>query len=862
MPNPPEPVSQIERLLGRASLTIRFEKLWPPAIFVAVVLALFITVSWLGFWLLLPAWARLVGVLAFGAALLVPIVSLARVRRASRAEALARLDRDSGLSHGPVSASQDQLADAQADPFTQALWALHRRRALEAVARVKLAPPSPRLVDRDRFALRGAVVVALVAAGFVAGADREGRLASALAWRNPIAAGPGFRVDAWIDPPPYTGRAPILLAGQPDAVTRDQQQQTAAPINSIVVVRSSGAGEFDVVADSGLKATPVPTPAAKPAGSPPQTGPANAERRFVLAGDGHLTLTHDGTVQSTFDLHAIPDLPPTIALTDPPKGNLRGSLILAYKVDDDYGVVGVDAAFSAPVLHGKPVTGRTLVEAPKLPLSLPNGARRLGQGQTTVDLSAHPWAGVEATIVLSARDEGGNVGLSAPRTLRMPTRPFHKPLAKALVEQRQDLVFDPDHREPVLDALEALSLAPELFDTTPAVYLGLGAARTRLLNASSDADLLGVADLLWSMALTIEDGDLSQTERDLRAIQRELKDALARGAPPEEIKRLTEALKQQMEKFLAEMAQRNAEARSEPASPNSHAKSVTQKDLQSLLDKMEQAARNGDMAEAQALLDRLQNILENLRSAQQEGADPNAQQMSQSMSQLDRMMRDQQALRDKTFKRGNHGRTRERSPSDDQDPSTEPDDQAQSQGNDQDQKQAGVNQDNSDLQNQQRDLQQSLQSLQKQMRELGLNGEQGFGDAEQAMKDAESALGKGAPGNDRAVEAQGRALQGLQQGARGLQGQMAQGEGQGDGQSPGDSGTNSADGEGQRDGTDPLGRERNNGDRRLDAQGGPNIGEGLAERARQVLDELRRRLGDRMRPQEEQDYLERLLKRY
>ena len=148
------------------------------------------------------------------------------------------------------------------------------------------------------------------------------------------------------------------------------------------------------------------------------------------------------------------------------------------------------------------------------------------------------------------------------------------------------------------------------------------------------------------------------------------------------------------------------------------------------------------------------------------------------------------------------------------------------------------------------------------MRGKGLNSEKGFGEAEQAMKDAEQALGEGKRGNDRAVEAQGRALQGLQQGARGLQGQMAQGQGEGEGQQPGENGMGRADGTADGTGTDPLGRERNNHDRGIDAQGGLNAGEGLAERARQVLEELRRRLGDRLRPQDEQDYLERLLKRY
>lgn len=855
-----EPSSRLEALLGRARLVIGFERLWPAVVLAGVVVSLFFAASWLGLWIVVPGWARVVGVAAFAAALAAPLMMAVRGRRVSRTDAMTRLDRDSGQQHRPVSASQDRLADPDADPLTQALWALHRRRAAAAAAAVRLAPPSPRLVDRDFYAVRGIALVALAAAAFVAGADKEGRVASAFAWRAAVPAGPGFRLDAWIDPPAYTGRAPILLSG---LIGADPQPPTSVPVHSTVVIRSSGEGRVEMTTDGGLKpASPPVAAAAKALPDGPKPDAGSGEHRFVLAGDGHLAITLDDARRASFDLRAIPDLAPTVTVPDKPKSNLRGSMTLGYRIEDDYGVVGAEAAFSAPVLDGKPVTGRILVEAPKVPLSLPNGARGLGLGQTTVDLSANPWAGAEATLIVGARDEGGNVGFSAPMSVRMPMRPFHKPLARALVEQRRNLVFDPDHKDMVGEALDALTIAPELFGTTPAVFLGLTAAHTRLGAARSDADLVGVADLLWSMALSIEDGDLSQTERDLRALQRELKEALARNAPPEEIKRLTEALKQQMEKFLAEMAQRNAETRNEDAPPDRTAKAITQKDLRALLDKMEQSARNGDTAEAEQLLEQLQNILENLRSAQRgEGSDRNARQMNKSMSQLDKMMRDQQALRDKTFKRGNRNRrsSRNQEMNGEQDPAGDAGDQPQSGEDDQ----SGEAQDNSDLQGQQQQLRDALQTLQKQMRELGLSGEQGFGEAEQAMKDAEGALGQGAAGNDQAVEAQGRALQGLQQGARGLQNQMAQaqGEGNGDGQMPGQSGIGRADGVG-RDGTDPLGRERNRQNRSLDAQGGLDAGEGLAERARQVLEELRRRLGDRLRPQEEQDYLERLLKRY
>ena len=132
------------------------------------------------------------------------------------------------------------------------------------------------------------------------------------------------------------------------------------------------------------------------------------------------------------------------------------------------------------------------------------------------------------------------------------------------------------------------------------------------------------------------------------------------------------------------------------------------------------------------------------------------------------------------------------------------------------------------------------------------------------MKDAEGALSQGQPGNRRAVDAQGRALQGLQKGANGLAQQMAQGQGQGQqpGEGEGQEGGTGSNGQGMATGsdTDPLGRRRD-GRGTLETRGAA-IGESVAARAQRVLEELRRRLGDPTRPQEEQDYLERLLKHY
>jgi hypothetical protein len=160
----------------------------------------------------------------------------------------------------------------------------------------------------------------------------------------------------------------------------------------------------------------------------------------------------------------------------------------------------------------------------------------------------------------------------------------------------------------------------------------------------------------------------------------------------------------------------------------------------------------------------------------------------------------------------------------------------------------------------QQTLRERLENLQKRLDGAGADAN-GLDGAHNAMRDAENALGQGPSGSRDAVDAQGRAVEALREGAQKLAEAM-QGKGEGEGSEAGEEGQNGQGQFGATDGTDPLGRasgsERSfNPSARFDPMGVP-----AAERARRVLEELRRRLGEPSRPREEMDYLERLLRRY
>jgi uncharacterized protein (TIGR02302 family) len=837
--------SQLGSALRRARWTIFWERLWPALATVATVVGLFVTLSWLGLWLWLPPLGRAVGVAAFALLAIAALVPFARLRIPAAAEGLSRLDHRSGQRHRPATTMVDQLAVTSQDAYSQALWNAHLARVRQAAQAFKAGWPSPRLAMRDRYALRGFVLIAGIATFIAAGGEHWKRLAAAFDWQGVVLPA-NFRVDAWVNPPGYTGKPPIILAGiHPGDIARqdgENNEPVSVPAGSILIVRTTGKLNLDVSGKGGV--TPAKEPAKAPAGT--------QEYRFKIASTGTATL-HGAGDDLVWSFNVIPDRPPTIALAKDPEQEARGSLLLSYRLEDDYGVTEAQATFARKTPPATEGAAHPLFGPPDFSLVLPQARTKSGVGQTIKDLTDHPWAGAEVLMTLVARDDGGNEGKSEPFAFRLPERMFTKPLARALVEQRRNLALDAGARSLVLTALDALTLAPEKFTPDAGIYLGLRSIYWSLVRAKNDDDLREVTKRLWSMAVDIEDGNMADAQEALRNAEEALRQALERGATDQEIKQLMDQLRAAMDRFMQAMQEqlKNNQQLSRPLDRN--ARTLSERDLKSMLDRLENLARTGAKDAARQLLQELQQMMENLQMAT---PDMNGDDLGDMMSQLDElgdMIQQQQQLRDRTFR---HGQDQRR-----QNAQRGQQGRQGQQGDQQDQSMDELRQNQQALRDRLNKLLEELRNRGLGQKEPGQQGQQGqdgmdqLGRAGDAMGQAEGDLGEG--NADSAVESQGRALDALRKGAQGLAQSMQQQMGQGPG--PGRNGRLGLP-RAQRD-TDPLGRPLRGRDY------GDDVtvkvpGEIDVQRARRIIEELRRRFGDVLRPQEELDYIERLLKDY
>jgi len=437
------------------------------------------------------------------------------------------------------------------------------------------------------------------------------------------------------------------------------------------------------------------------------------------------------------------------------------------------------------------------------------------------DLTAHPWAGLDVTVQLSAVDGAGHTASSEDRKFKLPERVFNRPLARAIIEQRRNLSRGPGAIPRVATALEAFALAPERFTMKGSVFLGLRSAYWRLMQSRVRADVTGVQELLWDIALSLEDGGVTLAAEEVRRLQKELQKALAEGAPDEEIARLTEQLRQAMREMMQAMAEQA------PAEmiPLVDGQIIEAEDLEAMLDRIEEMSKLGAKDAAQELLSQLQDMMEGMSGPM---AEPSEQerQLAQQLAELNEIVKEQEKLRDKTFR---------------EDQKTE-EERAESRAAGEDQKQAG----------EQGDLEERLGGVEKKIEEQGAEGPKELGEAGEAMDKAEQALREGDTGE--ALTLQEEALAKLKsaqdQAKQALAAEQKKNGGMRVGRASGR----------RNPGMDPAGRPEANGP--IDNGSVKVPTERESQRAREILNELRKRSGETGRSKPELDYLERLLRRF
>lgn len=882
-------LDQLARETKLARKRLGFERTMRAGLWLALAIGFWALIALSGFYDFLPLLAQSLGALA---ALCVFAWIARRAIKAwrppSEAEARARLAADSRLELGAFESLNDR--PSRLDASALALWKREQEQAIARAERARAGPSQIRFDDLDRFKLRYIIPCALVLGLLVAGGDAGDRLSRAfLPDPGPLLGDGPLQVEAWATPADYTHAPPVSLSDR-------LGQRIETPPSVEATVRVTG-----------------------PAGAPRLVfdgAGGRRDARFVRAADGaweaHLALPGPGRLKivrfhalASWQMAPAPDLAPQAAFTAPLSTLTEERVTVAWRAGDDYGLSRL-ALRVRPVNPPPGLIGAAPVDTP---LEAPAGDLRTAQGEQTLELADHPYAGMEVQASIVAFDALGQAGESVPMRFTMPEHVFLQPLARAAIELRRDILYErrpyrgaPDvsrHTIPAGDVLfgnqrielrdyasrndlarapegiqravhwiDALTMAPrDGYFRDLAVYLGLRQARADLTTARTIDDTNAAADQLWQTALRAEYGGAADARHALEQAQQALADALANGASQQQIQQLMAALRDATARYLQSLVQdalQNHGRQSQQSTQNQT--QVSQQDIEDLLQQVQRLSQQGRTQEAQQMLQMLNNILQHLdarlnnsndQDNQGQSGGRSDQRMQQSMDNLADTIGRQRALRDDTEQQQDNPQSaqqQQQSQNGQQQQSQQQNTQQQQQQNAQQQRQSSMGgsggqqqggEGGSDLAQRQADIHQALSDAQRMAGAAGARPSPALDAAGQAMRQAENALRRDDLSS--AASQQNSALEHLREGADQLAAQMAaQGGAQGN--------------QGASGPRDPLGRLSN----------GTGIGDGDTRvptnidpaRARQIFDEIRRRAQDPNRPEAEREYLRRLMERF
>jgi uncharacterized protein (TIGR02302 family) len=643
--DPPDGVlHRLARHRAVARAILWFERLWVGLWPAAAVCLFFVVLALAGLFTVLPPWPHVAVLVLFALALVAALRHGVRgLQRPTAREADRWLENSAGLSHFPLAVLQDR--PSQSDPAGLALWHAHVARTTALLGRLRLRLPHPGLARADRRALRVALVLLLLVTWIGAGDDAGLRLSDALqpAFAG-ATAGPTAEVAAWITPPAYTGIAPIFL--------RDKGPVTVPAGSHLMVSVTGGSGE-PALSFAGQKLAAV------------LLGPQSWQSETDLHGGGRLVARRNGDTLGDWTIATLADMPPTARFTGAPGAIPRSrELALPWGATDDYGVVSLNAEIR---LTDRPDASPLIV---KIPL---NGTPKDAHGLARRDLTANPWAGLPATVTLSARDALGQEGRSDTRKITMPERVFRNPVARALIEVRKQLTLHPEQRGPAITALRLIGGRSDLYDGDPGVMLNLGAIEGELRHAREASGVETAQTMMWTLAVALEEGGVQRTARALQQAQQAMREELDReqrqqqsgdkqdqaqqDKDKQQLDKRTQALRDAIRKHLqALLDQARRDHSLLPYDPD--AQHLSMRDLDQMLQDMQRAANEGRMQDAQQDMAQLEKMLQQLQQAEnatpeqrRAARDAQRQRGQQQMSAVQDLVQRESKLRDQANQR-------------------------------------------------------------------------------------------------------------------------------------------------------------------------------------------------------------------
>jgi len=831
---------------------------------------------------------------------------------------------DGAVEGRPLATLADRPSRIDATGWT--LWQEHRDRMAALALKQGKVDVRPHWKQADPFYLRYAAPVLLVVAGAIAGTAVIDRFQKGLfPDYGALFGAHTLKIEAWITPPPYTGSAPFVLTPGQIAKAPEGSEVTIRIIGPgrpqvQVLPDAGGAATLDPlpgIDDAYEARVVVKQPMrvavnfwgerasfpftiiddASPTVSfvtPPKLGEGDrTEFKYKLADDYGVAKLEMITVRK--------DTPKEAGVIE--DGTLIETATLSPKEEEgDFSQdlvrhrwAGLDVMVKLRVTDDAGQVAESEAVAYRLPekIFLQPNARMAQEARAVLLRNWEEYKTPKGADNFTAVEGTGYNAIATAAANRLSWAP-------------------PEVKRSVM-LLDAITWRPEDYFADPVVYMGLRNARTIIDSAANREEAESAEGVLWDIALRAEYGSLADATAALEAARRALEEALRRGASEEEIKRLMDMYEQAIENYLAaQMAEalRNGNVTQgggdQMQGMQGGGQALGDDELTRMLQALRDLAETGARDQARQLLSDMQRMLDKMQNMQiqmgqggqgQQQDGPMNRAMNRALQDTNRALNDQRDLNDQTEEAQRNGNQNGQQLADQQRQLRERLEQQMRSGGGQPQQpgqQGGQQQGQQQGQGQQGQGQQGQgqQPGQGQQGQGGQGNQPGNQPGQQQGQGQQPGQGqqadRGGPGgqpgrpgvqgdgrysteNDRtrrllgnAIEMQKRAEDALRRGdfaaAREAQQQAMSSLQDRSSELARLNDANDPNAQQERDDRDILGR-LNNGESGF----GENVkipDEIERQKARDILDEIRRRAGNRTLSREELEYLNRLLERF
>lgn len=547
-----------------------------------------------------------------------------------------RLEDASNLENRPISFIEDKLVNPKKEQ-TRKLWQKSQDEAIVTLKSLRVPKPRSILSRNDPVAFRFLAALVLIVGLVAAGPQWQERLSYGL---FPFSLQRGEEkvspITLWITPPEYTALPQITMQGRGKS-----DEQIKIPEGSVLKVRVNDS-YIQPTLFMGALEMPLEKLADKSWGL----------ETDITAGE-RIVLKEWLLTKAEIPYEFVIDQPPQITINGETEELSKGELILPLLLLDDYGVTDLTMRLDLdPMIEDKPVG--TAYEETRAVMSPPGVEMELNP---VYDLSWHPWAGLPVVIKLEGIDHKNQSNEVTPLKLTLPERSFSHPVAQKLIEYRKRLIWTPaEAAANVAFDLENLLVDPGQFQYDFVAILGIRAASSRLNNNQHPESIARVIELLWDLALRIEDGNIAMAARNLRDAQRNLEQVLKDpNATDEQVARAMQELREAMAEYFQEMYREMQKRMAENGQqmqipPEMFQNMMNPEDLSSFLDQLQSEALSGDRDSARELLSQLQQFMDMLNPSMDMAMPPQMEFMMEGINELQELIEKQQSLKDQTQK--------------------------------------------------------------------------------------------------------------------------------------------------------------------------------------------------------------------